>query len=169
MVYATRPGGCHRDPVGTRLGPSREVGGGGDNFGSAILRKPEGRLLGEVAPFVAGEWAGWPLGNGVRNLPVRGEDGHYVVEGLLEVREDRQDVQLVRSSRIDRRQEYYDTFDLEREPRDVCLYAVGANYVRRILGGFPYRSNVAVIPKEEIAVAFRRAVGQADPERKSAE
>ncbi len=41
------------------------------------------------------------------------------------------------------------SFDLSRDPRDLCIYLTGTN------GVFAFRSNTFVVPKEEIAAALR--------------
>ena len=106
----------------------------------------------------------WLFANGLPvvwandNLPHPAEDGTYVVTGFLYVRDDRGDMKLLESHKQDPGQDYYDTYDLEGEARDVCLYVNGTTMQPGVPPlGYTYRSNVVVVGKEEIAAALRGA------------
>ena len=70
--------------------------------------------------------------------------GRFVYDAILRVRDARpeEDRREFASGVVE------ETFDLEREPRDVC---VRARLISKLLG---YRTRVARIPKEEIAAAL---------------
>jgi len=107
-------------------------------------------ILTDYSLFVNGRRAGWPLSDGTSNLPHANADGRYVVKGFLWLR-DHGATKLPASRRLDPDQEFYDSFDLAEDPRDVCLFVGGSTMW---LPTFYYRSNVAVIPKEEIAAGL---------------
>lgn len=86
------------------------------------------------------------------NLPTRNEAGLYVVEGYVYVRNGPYEVSLDEDSRDDPAQEFHDKFDLERNPRDICVY---------VRGGYPiltyyYESNKVRISKDETVAALQR-------------
>ena len=123
----------------------------------------EARLVQLTNPFlfVNGKWAGLTLEGGVANLPQPDANGRYVVKGFLWVNDE--GVREVEDGfGLDPDQEHYDGFDLAKDPRDVCLYVHGGTMW---LPSFVYRSNVAVVPKEEIATVLARGPGSVGARR----
>ena len=96
------------------------------------------------------------------NLPLRDEDGLFVAQGFIHVRDDGNGTAMPSSVPLDRDQEYYRRFDLEQNPRDICLYVRGGTMWLPL---FHYRSNVVVVPKEEIAAALGRTTGSFENRR----
>ncbi len=119
----------------------------------------EGKVANLVGSlYVNGAPAGLPLEEGgARNLPQADDDGLYVLDGFLKIRDEWARRELDHRDRIDPSQEYYETFDLEKQARDVCLYVRGGTMWFRF---FAYKSNVVVIPKEEIATVLMKAKGE---------
>ena len=119
-------------------------------YGDFCERKSGLVRLTDPFVFVDGNWAGLTLEAGVVNLPEPDADGLYVVTGFIWVRHEGV------SSVEEGFEVSYDSFDLEKDPRDICLYVRGGTTWLPI---FRYRSNVAVIPKEEIATVRARGPG----------
>ncbi len=108
--------------------------------------------------YVNGAPAKLPLEEGgARNLPQADDDGLYVLDGFLKIRDEWARRELDHRDRIDPSQEYYETFDLEKRARDVCLYVIRGTMW---LPFSVYKSNVVVIPKEEIATVLMKAKGE---------
>lgn len=104
-------------------------------------------LLASPYLYVNGKFARATLEGGVPNLPQRDGEGRYVVEGFLSVRYEGR-AEVPDAFRLDPDQKYYDRFNLETHPRDVCFHVSGGTL---LLPLFDYRSNVAVVRKDEIA------------------
>ena len=123
----------------------------------------EDRVVLLTAPslFVNGKRAARTMEDGTANLPQPGADGRYVVKGFLWLR-DGGGIEVHENFRSDPNQEYYDSFDLAKDPRDVCLFVGGGTMWLPL---FDYRSNVAVVPKEEIATVLARGPGSVGARR----
>ena len=103
--------------------------------------------------FANGRMAGYSSEVGASNLPLRDEEGRYTLHGFIYVRSGPYKVSLHKDLRIDPSQEHYDDYDLEREPRDVCVYVAGGNDAR-----YGYISNTVRIPGGKIAAAIQRPI-----------
>lgn len=88
------------------------------------------------------------------NLPTRNETGLYVVQGYIYVRNGPHEIRapLPESLRNDPAQEFYDKFDLERHPRDICVYVGGG----APFWTYHYNSNKVRISRDEIVAALQR-------------
>ena len=97
--------------------------------------------LGTLTAFVNGAEVWYPLS---KSSPTRDGTGRFVYDAILYVRDRRpEDERRIRAFGV-----VEEAFDLEREPRDVCVQ------VRMRTMPHGYRTRTARIPKEEIAAAL---------------
>ena len=108
-------------------------------------------LLTYYSLYANGNLAGHRLPSGEWNIPPPDDDGRYVFQGFLQIRYSGEGVGYPGNDEND----YWGPFDLEREPRDVCLYVGGGSPLA--LPRYYYRSNVVEIGKAEIEAVLRSA------------
>ena len=107
-------------------------------------------LLTHYSLYANGNLAGRSLPSGESNIPPPDDDGRYVFQGFLRIRYSGEDVGNPANDEND----YWGPFDLEREPRDVCLYVRGGSMWVPL---YVYRSNVVEIGKAEIEAVLHSA------------